>query len=117
MVWVFPTWWYGSPAIMKGFIDRVFLPGVTFEMAPKGSFPHKLLKGKSARIIVTSDTPRWYNDWFMKNPAVNQLKKGTLEFCGVSPVKITYISPIKHSAEEFREQWKEKVKKLGSQLG
>ncbi|MCP4520342.1 MAG: NAD(P)H-dependent oxidoreductase [Cytophagales bacterium] len=115
IVWVFPMWWYGYPAIMKGFIDRTFLPGITFDYEPNKAFQKKLLKGKSARIIVTADTPKWYNNLFMRNPAINQLKRGTLQFCGINPVKVTYITPIKDSTEEFRNKWLMKIKKLGEQ--
>jgi NAD(P)H dehydrogenase (quinone) len=84
-------WWYGYPALMKGFIDRTFLPGITFQPTQGKALPKKLLKGKTARIIITADTPKWYNFLIMKSPAINQFKKGTLEFCGISPVKATYI--------------------------
>ncbi len=39
IVWVFPQWWYGYPAIMKGFIDRIFLPGITFDYEEGKTFP------------------------------------------------------------------------------
>ncbi|MEN7551349.1 NAD(P)H-dependent oxidoreductase [Rapidithrix thailandica] len=113
MVWVHPLWWYGYPALMKGFIDRVFLPGVTFAYKEGASMPEKLLKGKTARIICTADTPNWYYRYFLKSPAINQLKKGTLEFCGVGPVKTTYISPVRDSKESFRNGWLEKITRLG----
>ncbi len=113
IVWVFPMWWYGYPALMKGFIDRTFLPGITFEFVEGSPFPKKLLKGKTARIIITADTPRWYDWLFMRSPALNQFKKGTLEFCGISPVKVTYIAPIRDSTPDFREQWLKKVYNLG----
>lgn len=113
LVWVFPMWWYGYPAMMKGFIDRVFLPGFTFEFQKGKPFPKRLLKGKTARIILTSDTPRWYDMLFMRSPALNQFKKGTLQFCGVKPVKVTYIAPIKYSKESFRKKQLDNVKKLG----
>ena len=90
IVWVFPMWWYGYPALMKGFIDRIFLPGITYQPVEGKPFPKKLLKGKTARIIITSDTPKWYNSLIMKNPTINQFKKGTLQFCGINPVKVTY---------------------------
>ena len=101
IVGFFPMWWYGYPAIMKGFIDRVFLPNIAFRYTDK-PFPEKLFKGKTGRIVVTADTPKWYNKWIMKNPAINQLKKGTLEFCGIKPVKVSYIGPIKDSTDKFR---------------
>ena len=113
LVWVLPMWWYGMPALMKGFIDRIFLPGFFFKYQRGNPFPKKLLKGKTARLIITADTVRWYDRWFMGSPLINQFKKGTLEFCGVKPVKVTYIAPIKDSSDAFRVKWLEKVKKLG----
>ena len=113
LVWVLPMWWYGMPALMKGFIDRIFLPGFFFKYQKGNPFPKKLLKGKTARLIITADTVRWYDRWFMGSPLINQLKKGTLEFCGVKPVKVTYIAPIKDSTEAFRAKWLQKIKKLG----
>ncbi len=116
LVWIFPMWWYGCPAIMKGFIDRTFLPGIAFEHIEGKPLPKKLLKGKTARIIITSDTPRWYDFLYMKSPALNQFKKGTLEFCGISPVKVSYIAPMVSSNAKFREQWLSKVERLGEKL-
>lgn len=116
LVWVFPVWWAGYPAIMKGFIDRAFLPGITFQPIEGKPFPEKLLKGKTARLIITSDSPAWYDYLFMKRPAIRQFKKGTLEFCGVSPVKITYLSVIKNSTLKKRKAWLQKVYELGTQL-
>lgn len=115
IVWIFPMWWYGYPAKMKGFIDRTFLPGITFDYRTGKSRPEKLLKGKTGRIIVTADTPKLYNRFFMKNPVINQFKKGTLEFCGIHPVRVSYISPIKNSSDAFRKQWLSKVRHLGQQ--
>ncbi|MCF6360896.1 MAG: NAD(P)H-dependent oxidoreductase [Cyclobacteriaceae bacterium] len=116
IVWVFPVWWFGYPALMKGFIDRIFLPKITFEYIEGKTLPNKLLKGKTARIIVTADTPKWYDYLFMKRPAINQFKKGTLEYCGISPVRVTYIAPIKDSTQDFREKWLNKVFLLGEKL-
>lgn len=116
IVWFFPMWWYGYPAIMKGFIDRTFLPGIAFEPIEGKALPKKLLKGKTARIIITADTPKWYDFLFMKSPAINQFKKGTLEFCGISPVKVTYIAPINNLSSEHRIKWLGNVSLLGEKL-
>lgn len=116
LVWIFPLWWYSYPAIMKGFIDRTFLPGEMYKFHKGKQLPEQLLKGKTARIITTSDTPNWYNKLLMKEPAIKQLKKGTLEFCGVKPVKVTSISPIKGSSLEFRKKWIDKIYDLGKAL-
>ncbi|PIB35334.1 NAD(P)H dehydrogenase [Reichenbachiella sp. 5M10] len=117
LVWVFPMWWYSYPALMKGFIDRTFLPGHAFEFEEGKVLPKKILKGKSARIIVTADTPRWYDYLWMRSPALNQFKKGTLQFCGIDPVRVTYIAPIKHSSAAFRDKWLQRIERLGQRLG
>ncbi|MEN0004685.1 MAG: NAD(P)H-dependent oxidoreductase [Bacteroidota bacterium] len=113
LVWVFPMWWYGIPALMKGFIDRTFLPGIFFKYQKGKLFPDQLLKGKTAHLIITADTVRWYDRFFMGSPLINQFKKGTLQFVGIKRVKVTYIAPIKDSTETFRKSWLQKVKQLG----
>lgn len=116
VVWVFPMWWYGYPAVMKGFIDRTFLPGIAFELVPGKAFPKKLLTGKTGRIIITADTPRWYDFAVMGSPVLKQFKKGTLEFCGISPVGVTFIASVKDSSDSFRSAWLSKVRKLGEKM-
>ena len=116
LVWIHPVWWGGLPAITKGFIDRLFLPGFAFQPRENSIFWDKLLKGKTARIITTLDQPGWYF-WLMTGrPSVNQLKKATLEFCGIKPVKVTYIGIVKTSNENLRNKWLQKVEKLGIEL-
>ncbi|BDS09622.1 NAD(P)H-dependent oxidoreductase [Aureispira anguillae] len=116
IVWVHPLWWASIPALMKGFIDRAFLSGVTYRYEKGKALPEQLLKGKTARIICTSDSPKWYYKFYLGSPATKQLKKGTLEFCGVRPVRTSYIAPIRNSTENFRKKWLDKVTSLGQQL-
>ncbi|MEM6691501.1 MAG: NAD(P)H-dependent oxidoreductase [Planctomycetota bacterium] len=115
MVWIHPIWWQGLPAMMKGFIDRTFLPDITFKYV-KGPIPMKLLTGRTGRIIATADTPGWYQWLLSGNTAMKQLKYGTLKFCGVTPVHSTYIAPIRKSSLEFRETWLQRIERLGEQL-
>lgn len=113
LVWIHPVWWGGLPAITKGFIDRLFLPGMAFQYRENSVWWDKLLKGKTAHIITTLDQPGWYYRLFYGRPSVNQLKKSTLEFCGVKPVKVTYIGIIKGSGDFQREKWLHKVYNFG----
>ncbi|MBT2620385.1 NAD(P)H-dependent oxidoreductase [Chryseobacterium sp. ISL-6] len=113
LVWVHPVWWGGLPAITKGFIDRLFLPGMAFKYRKNSVWWDKLLKGKTAHIITTLDQPGWYYRLFYGRPSVNQLKKSTLEFCGVKPVKVTYVGIIKTSDEKQRLEWLNKIQMLG----
>ncbi|ANF51897.1 NADPH:quinone reductase [Chryseobacterium glaciei] len=113
LVWIHPVWWGGLPAITKGFIDRLFLPGFAFRYRENSVWWDKLLKGKTAHIITTLDQPSFYYRFFFGRPSVNQLKKSTLEFCGIQPVKVTYVGVIKTSDEKQRQKWLEKIKLLG----
>ncbi|WP_289661418.1 NAD(P)H-dependent oxidoreductase [Flavobacterium panacagri] len=115
LVWIHPVWWGGLPAITKGFIDRLFLPGKAFQYRENSVWWDKLLKGKTAHIITTLDQPGWYYRLFFGRPSVNQLKKSTLEFCGVKPVKVSYIGIIKGSNDSQRKKWLEKVYTFGLQ--
>lgn len=103
LVFVFPVWWSAPPALLKGFIDRVFLPGFAFKYRENNSMWDKLLTGKSSRMILTSDAPvAWlYLNYF--HPAVNMMKKATLEFCGISPVSITSFGSIKNTDDKKRK--------------
>lgn len=116
LVFVYPTWWGTMPALLKGFIDRVFLPGFAFQYRKGSVWWDKLLKGKSARLIVTMDTPPWYYRLIYRCPGHNAMKKSTLEFCGVKPVRISSIGPIKHSKKSKRISWLNQVEKLGEKL-
>jgi len=113
MVWVHPVWWGGLPAITKGFIDRLFLPGFTFKPRENSVWWDKLLTGKTARVIATMDQPGWYYKWINHQPSVHQLKKGTLEFCGVKPVKVSYIGIVKTASTVQIEKWLKQAEQLG----
>lgn len=113
LVFAYPTWWGTYPALLKGFIDRVFLPKFAFKYRENSLLWDKLLKGKSARLLVTMDTPKWYYSMVYKKPGHNSIKKGILQFCGVNPVKISNFAPMKASTEAKRAKWLSKVEKLG----
>jgi NAD(P)H dehydrogenase (quinone) len=115
LVWIHPVWWGGMPAIMKGFIDRLFLPGLTYQYRENSMWWDKLLSGKTARIITTLDQPGWYYRLMYGRPSVNQLKKSTLEFCGIKPVKVTYVGIMKTATPEQRQKWINQVFNLGLQ--
>lgn len=116
LVWIHPVWWGGLPAITKGFVDRLFLPGMAFRYRENSVFWDKLLTGKSAHIITTLDQPGWYYRLVFGRPSVNQLRRSILQFCGVRPVKVTYLGIIKSSDAAKRSAWLKKVNALGQKL-
>lgn len=113
LVFVYPNWWATMPALLKGFIDRVFVPGYAFKYKENSPLWDKLLKGKTARLIVTMDTPKWYYWLINKSAGHNAMKIGVLEFCGIKPVNITCCTPIKTSDDAKRKKWLAEIELLG----
>lgn len=116
LVWIHPVWWGGLPAITKGFIDRLFLPGFAFQYRENSHFWDKLLKGKTAHIITTLDQPGFFYRLVFHRPSVNQLRRSVLKFCGISPVKVSYIGIVRNSTPEMRKKWLQKVENWGRRL-
>jgi NAD(P)H dehydrogenase (quinone) len=102
---VYPIWWGGIPALLKGFFDRVFLPGFAFKYREGKAFPDKLLRGRSAHLLVTMDTPPWYYRWVYRMPGLHQVRKTTLAFCGIEPQRTLTFGPILGSSAGQRETW------------
>ena len=113
LVWIYPVWWGSVPAIMKGFLDRVLLPGFAFKKREGSVWWDKYLTGKTARLICTLDQPGWYYRWVNGRPSYHAMKKLTLQFVGVRKVKITTIAPLRLSKEAFRKKWLRTVERLG----
>lgn len=116
LVFVYPTWWGTYPALLKGFIDRLFLPGWAFRYRENSRFWDKLLRGKSAHLITTMDAPLWFYNWIYGKPGDKSLKIATLKFCGVSPVKVSKFSPVKTATEIQLTKWISKVEKYGRKM-
>ncbi|MBM1104919.1 NAD(P)H-dependent oxidoreductase [Aurantibacter crassamenti] len=116
MVFIFPVWWGGLPAVTKGFFDRLFLPDFAFKKREGSVWWDKYLTGKSARIICTMDQPAWYYRLINGRPSYYAIKKLTFNFVGIKPVRVTSIGPLRLSKAEFREKWLNKVERLGEKI-
>ena len=104
--WVifYPIWWGSVPAIFKGFLDRTLYSGFAYKYHKNDPLWDKLLKGRSAHVITTCDAPWWWI-WFQyRNSDMNMVRRATLEFCGVSPVKVTRIDRVKYLNEAQRQE-------------
>jgi len=113
ITWIYPVWWGSVPALMKGFIDRVFLPGFAFKKREDSVWWDRYLTGRSARLICTMDQPPWYYRLRYGGPSHKAMKQLTMQYVGIKKVKITSIGPIRLSKESFREKWISRVRKLG----
>ena len=97
IIFIYPTWWQNMPAILKGFIDRVFVAG--FSYIYKNGGPVGLLKNKKAIVFTTTGAPRLITKIFMKDTSSKLLTKYTLGFCGVK-AKAFYFSKAMHYTEK-----------------
>jgi putative NADPH-quinone reductase len=117
LVFVYPTWWGAMPALLKGFIDRVFLPGFAFKYRENSKFWDRLLAGRSAHLLVTMDTPPWYYRWIFRMPGHQQMKRTILEFSGIKPVKVSSFGPVLHATQAQKDTWAARVVALGRAEG
>jgi len=112
LVVVAPVWWGSVPALLKGFLDRTLERGWAFRYKPNG-MPEGLLAGRSARVIITTDSPGFYLRFIQGDPSVRALVRSTLKFCGLKPVGVTRIGPVHKSSAGQRERWLAQVKAQG----
>lgn len=116
IVWVYPIWWGTMPALLKGFLDRTFLPGFAFKYRENSRWWDKYLTGRSARMIVTMDAPPLYDSLMYFGGGRRTMKKAVLEFCGIKPVGVTAFGSVRASDEAKRAKWLASVRQLGRQL-
>lgn len=114
LVFVFPMWWGGLPALLKGFFDRAFLPGYAFKYRPNSQLWDKLLAGRSAQAFVTADTPNWFYTLAYWRPLHLQLRRTILGFSGIKPVGIKLFAPVRFASESQRAKWLAQVRRAGT---
>lgn len=116
LVFVYPTWWGSMPAITKGLIDRVFLPGFAFKHHKGKNFPEKLMKGKSIRILVTMDAPKLWFYLFYRAAQYRMLRLLVFDYVGFSPIRFNTFGFMRKSTPEQRQKWLNKVEDIGEKL-
>lgn len=67
IVFCFPTWCFGLPAMLKGFFDRLFMPGVAFDISDPANVKPMLTHIRRISAVVTYGRPRWVA-WYMGDP-------------------------------------------------
>ena len=82
LVLVFPTWWFGMPAMLKGWFDRVWAPGVAYDLAQDSGALRARLHGlKRAIAITTLGSPWWVDRLVLRQPVRWTLKWAILGVC------------------------------------
>lgn len=82
LILVFPQWWFNFPAVLKGFFDRAFAPGVAFDHDKAGGrIIPKLTNIRLFWALTTTGSPWWIVKLYMGDPVPRLLKRGIASFC------------------------------------
>src|SRR5690606_28335489 len=87
--------------------------GVAFRYRT-GQLPHRLLTGRTARILMTADGPAWWNRIAYRNAAETSLARATFAYCGVRVVGIARFMKVRFSTPERRASWLTRAAVLGA---
>jgi NAD(P)H dehydrogenase (quinone) len=113
LIFIYPTWWQNLPAILKGFIDRVFVGGFAFRY--RLGVPMPLLKGKKAAIFTASGGPHLYNKFIIRHQPIKLLSKDVLFLAGIKSKGFTLSSAKKlndRSAKKMKKTAQDMIKYL-----
>jgi putative NADPH-quinone reductase len=112
---VHPNWWGQPPAILKGWVDRVFRPGVAYKFAPgEGGegVPLGLLKAHTALVFNTSNTPAQREAQVFRDPLETLWRICIFALCGVQIFQRRTFSVVITSTPEERRAWLAEVDRL-----
>lgn len=115
IVMIFPIWWMTTPAMTKGFIDKVIFPGVVYKMEG-GKLVSMLSSLKQVTIITTMNTPsEVYHDVF-GNPLEGSLIKGTFNQIGIHDIRWISLNMVKQCGDEKRWVWLDEIETEFAQM-
>ncbi|MCT8158659.1 NAD(P)H-dependent oxidoreductase [Pseudoruegeria sp. SHC-113] len=111
-----PLWWGAIPAKLKGLFDRALLPGRSFDTRNPNvlGLPAPMLTGKTARVLLTSDTPPVFLWLFYGNAVKTFLSRQILGFVGIRPTRYTTFAPASHAGAQKVALWLERAGKMGA---
>lgn len=113
LVIIYPLWLGTMPALLKGFIEQIFRPGVAIKYGE--GLPEGLFNGKSARIIITMGMPALIYRWYFFAHSLRNLERNILKFVGIKTIRNTIFGLVDQASEAKCQRWFEKMKSLGAQ--
>jgi putative NADPH-quinone reductase len=109
-VLVYPNWWGSMPALLKGFWDRAFMPRFAFRMHKDHFGWDKMLKGRTARVIILTGNPPFL-DWLAFGDYTATIKRSLLEFSGIS-TSVSSFGPSENISAQKKAKWEKKIARL-----
>ena len=108
LIWVYPIWWSRAPAIMEGYVDRVFSNGFAYKASKAGVVP--LLVGKQASVIATAGNSQEYMESSGISKAIEHLNRFAIfEFCGISKFKQIFFYNATSTTPDNSEAWLKQI--------
>ncbi len=111
---VHPYWWGGMPAKAKAVLDRALSPGFAFKYRRKSVLWDKLLTGRTGDVIITSDTPPWFDTLLYRKPGRRVMKNQVLGFCGIMVKKVLQVGTVKTASDKKIARWIGKAERMGA---
>ena len=116
LLFVFPLWMGGMPALLSAFLEQVLRPGFASMPAEGPHLPKKLLTGRSARCLVTMGMPAAVYRYFFRAHALKSLERNVLGMSGIAPIHKTLVGSVAALGPEDRAKWLAKVRAIGQRL-
>ena len=113
LVFFFPLWLGGMPALLKGFLEKIAREGFAFAKEAGNPMGHKLLKGRSARLVVTMGMPAPVYRYYFRAHSIKALERNILGFVGIAPIEETLIGLVESMDDKARAKWFRKLHELG----
>lgn len=111
----FPLWWGSEPALLKGLLDRLLLPGFAFRYRRDDPFWDRLLAGRSADVVIVVDTPPWYLAFIYGNPVVRRWRRQILGFCGLKPIRFIMLGPTRRGGAAAKlPAWRKRIEHVAA---
>jgi putative NADPH-quinone reductase len=111
LVFIYPLWLGSLPAILKGFLEQVLRPGFAINFGASTLRPG-LLKGKSARVVITMGMPALLYRWYFGAHSLKSFERNILRFVGIGPIRETLIGSVV-SAGASHQKWLNRMRELG----
>ena len=115
IVFVFPLWLGTMPSLLKAFLEQTMRPGIAFAypQSKGGGFAKTLLKGRSARLVVTMGMPAFFYRFWYLGHGVSGMRRNILNFVGIKPVRETLFGAVEAANPARRKRWIERMRRLG----
>ena len=114
LVLVYPLWLGDMPALLKGFLEQVARPGFAIAADSRNPLRAGLLRGRSARVIVTMGMPAPLYRWFYRAHSLKSLQRNLRGFTGIGPVRSTLVGGAGALPPQLVEAWCARLRRLGA---